>query len=108
MAGRLFLLNENSTLISRLTEAVIATNVSANQVLQSGTLLDEELPHIMQEMVQELYSPIGIMDEEVQTPFGVMEEEKTKHVGTPNLNAITRSTKTKMDKMMETCDQDQV
>ena len=59
-------------------------------------------------MVQELHSPIGIMDEEVQTPFGVMEEEKTKHVGTPNVNAITRSTKTKMDKMMETCDQDKV
>ena len=48
------------------------------------------------------------MDEEVQTPFGVMEEEKTKHVGTPNINAITRSTKTNMDKKMETCDQDQV
>ena len=51
----------------------------------------------MEEMVQELHSPIGTMDEEVQTPFGVMEEEKTKHVGTPNINAITRSNKTKID-----------
>ena len=48
------------------------------------------------------------MDEEVQTPFGVMVEEKTKHVRTRNIKAITRSTKTKMDHMMETCDQDQV
>ena len=102
VAGHLLLLNENSMLISGLTEAVIATNVSANQVLQSGTLLDEKLPNIMEEMVQELHSPIGIMDEEVQTPFGVMEEEKTKHVGTPDVNAITGSTMTKMDKMMET------
>ena len=108
VAGCHFLLNENSTLIFGLTEAVIATNVSANQVLQSGTLLDEELPHIMEETVQELHSPIKILDEKVQTPFGVMEEEKTKHVGTPNVNAKTRSTKTKMDKMMETGDQDQV
>ena len=108
MAGRLLLLNENSTLISGLTEAVIATNVSAKQDLPSGTLLDEELPPIMEETVQELHSPIGIVDEEVQTPLGVMVEEKTKHVITPNVNAITRSTKTKMDQMMETCDQDQV
>ena len=63
VAGRLLLLNENSTLISGLTEAVIATNVSVNQILQSGTLLDEELPNIMEETVQELHSPIGIMDE---------------------------------------------
>ena len=108
VAGCLSLLNKNSTLISGLTEAVIATNVSANQDLPSGTLLDEELHPIMEETVQELHSPIGIVDEEVQTPFGVMVEEKTKHVGTPNVNAITISTKTKMDQMMETCDQDQV
>ena len=30
----------------------------------------------MKETVQELHSPIGIMDEEVQPPFGVMAEEK--------------------------------
>ena len=76
VAGHLSLLNENSTLITGLTENVSATNVSANQVLQSGTLLDEELPNVMEETVQELHSPIGIMDEEVKTPFGVIEEEK--------------------------------
>ena len=108
MAGRLLLLNENSTLISGLTEAVTATNVLANQDLPSGTLLDEELPPIIKETVQELHSPIGIVDEEVQPPLGVMEEEKPKHDGTPNVNAITRSTKTTMDQMMETCDPDQV
>ena len=37
-----------------------------------------------------------------------MAEEKTKHVSTPNLNDITRSTKPKMDQMVETCDPDQV
>ena len=58
VAGRLFLLNENSTVISGLTEAATATNVSANQDLPSGTLLDEELPPIMEQMVQELHTPI--------------------------------------------------
>ena len=47
VAGSLLLLNENSTLISGLTEAVTATNVSANQDLPSGTLLDEQLPPII-------------------------------------------------------------
>ena len=74
-------------MISGLTEAVTATNVSANQDLPSGTLLDEQLPPIMEKMVQELHSPIGIVDEEVQPPLGVVEEEKTKHDGTPNVNA---------------------
>ena len=108
VAGRLLLLNENSMLISGLTEAVTATNVSANQDLPSGTLLDEQLPPIMEETVQELYSPIGIVDGEVQPPLGVVEEEKTKHDGTPNVSAIKRSTKTTMDQMTETCDPDQV
>ena len=108
VAGRLLLLNKNSTLISGLTEAVTATNVSANQDLPSGTLLDEELPPIMEEMVQELHSPIGIVDEEVQPPLGVVEEEKTKHDGTPNVNAILRNTKTTLDQMTETCEPDQV
>ena len=108
VAGRLLLLNENSTLISGLTEAVTATNVAANQDLPSGTLLDEEFPPIMEETVQELHSPIGIVDEEVQPPLGVVVEEKTEHVGTPNVNAITRSTKTTMDQMTETYDPDQV
>ena len=52
VAGRLLLLNKNSTLISGLTEAVTATIVSANQDLPSGTLLDEQLPPIMEETVQ--------------------------------------------------------
>ena len=108
VAGRLLLLNKNSTLISGLTEAVTATNVAANQDLPSGTLLDEEFPPIMEETVQELHSPIGIVDEEVQPPLGVVVEEKTEHVGTPNVNAITRSTKTTMDQMTETYDPDQV
>ena len=108
MAGHLLLLNENSTLISGLTETVTATNVSANQDLPSGTLLDEQLPHIMEETVQELHSPIGFVDEEVQPPLGVVEEEKMKHDGTPNVSAIKRSTKTTMDQMTETCDPDQV
>ena len=108
VAGRLLLLNENSTLISGITEAVIASNVSANQDLPTGTSSDEKLPLIIEEMVQELRSPIGIMDEEVQPPFGVMVEEKTKHDSTPNLNDKTISTKPKMDQMVETCDPDQV
>ena len=69
VAGCLLLLNENSMLISGITEAVIASNVSANQDLPTGTLADEEPPPIMEETVQELHSPIGIMDEEVQPPL---------------------------------------
>ena len=108
VAGHLLLLNENSTLISGLTETVTATNVSANQDLPSGTLLDEQLAPVLEETVQELHSPIGIVDEEVQLPLGVVEEEKMKHDGTPNVNAIKRSTKTTMDQMTETCDPDKV
>ena len=48
------------------------------------------------------------MDEEVQPPFGVMVEEKTKHDGIQNLNDKTRSTKPKIDLMVETCEPDQV
>ena len=108
VAGCLLLLNENSTLISGLTETVAATNVSGNQDLPSGTLLDEQLAPIMEEMVQELHSPIGIVDEEVQPPLGVVEEEKTKHDGTPSVNAIKRITKTTLGQTMETCDSDKV
>ena len=44
VAGRLLLLNENSTLISGLTETLTATNVPENQDLPaSRTLLDEQL-----------------------------------------------------------------
>ena len=63
MAGCLLLLNENSTLIFGLTEAVTATNISEKQDLPSGTLLDEQLAPIMEETVQELHSPIGIVNE---------------------------------------------
>ena len=108
VSGCLLLLNENSTLISGLTEAVTATNVLANQDLPSGTSLDEQLPPIMEGTVQELHSPIGIVDEEVQPPLGVVEEEKMKHDGTPNVNAIKRSTNSTMAQMTETCDPDQV
>ena len=77
VAGRLLILNENSTLISGLTETVTATNVPENQDLPaSQTLLDEELAPIIEETVQELHSPIGIVDEVVQPPLGVVEEEK--------------------------------
>ena len=76
VAGRLLLLHENSTLISGITEAVVASNVSANQDYPTGALADDELPPTMEETVQELHSPIGIMDEEVLPPFGVVMEEK--------------------------------
>ena len=108
VAGRLLLLNENSTLISGLTETVTATNVSENQDLPSRTLLDEKLAPIMEETVQERHSPIGIVDEEIQPPLGVVEEEKTKHDGTPNVNAIKRFTKTTLEPTTETCDLDKV
>ena len=48
------------------------------------------------------------MDEDLLPPFGVVVEEKTKHVTTPNLNDITRTTKQKLDQMVETCYPDQV
>ena len=59
-------------------------------------------------MVQKHCFPIGIMDEEVQPTFGVMVEERGKHDSTPNLNDKTRSTKPKMDQMVETCNLDEV
>ena len=91
VAGHLLLLNENSTLISGLTETVTASNVLENQDLPaSQTLLDEELAPIIEEMVQELHSPIGIVDEVVQPPLGVVEEEKTKKDGTPSVNGVKR------------------
>ena len=48
------------------------------------------------------------MDELVQPPLGVVEEEKTKHDGTPSVNAVERITKTTLGQMMETCDSDKV
>ena len=105
----MLLLNENSTLISGLTETVTAPNVPENQDLPaSQTLLDEELAPIIEEMVQELHSPIGIVDEVVQASLGVVEEEKTKQDGTPIVNAVKRSSKTTLSQMKETCDSDKV
>ena len=109
VAGRLLLLNENSTLISGLTETVTAPKVPENQDLPaSQTLLDEELAPIIEEMVQELHSPIGIVDEVVQASLGVVEEEKTKQHGTPIVNAVKRMSKTTLSQMKETCDSDKV
>ena len=59
-------------------------------------------------MVQELHSPVGIVDEVVQPPLGVVEEEKTKQDGTPSVNAVKRITKTALGQMKETCDSDKV
>ena len=109
VAGRLLLLNENSTLISGLTETVTAPNVPENQDLPaSQTLLDEELAPIIEETVQELHSPIGIVDKVVQASLGVVEEEKTKQDGTPIVNAVKRSSKTTLSQMKETCYSDKV
>ena len=70
--------------------------------------MDEQLAPIIEETVQELYSPIGIVDEEVQPAMGVVEEEKTKHDGTPSLIAVKRITKTTLGQTTETCDSDTV
>ena len=109
VAGRLLLLNENSTSISGHTETVTATNVPENQDLPaSQTLLDEELAPIIEETVQELHSPIGIVDEVVQASLGVVEEEKTKQDSTPIVNAVKRISKTTLSQMKETCGSDKV
>ena len=101
VAGHLLLLNENSTLISGLTETVTASNVLENRDLPaSQTLLDEELAPIVEETVQEMHSPIGIVDEVVRPPLGVVEEEQSKKDGTPNVKATSQT--------KETCDSDKV
>ena len=95
MAGRLLLLNENSTLISGLTETVPVSNVLENRDLpESQTLLDEELAPIIEETIQEMHSPIGIVDEVVRPPLGVVEEEQSKKDGTPNVNGAKRISNT--------------
>ena len=109
VAGRLLLLNENSTLISGLTDTVTVSNVLENQDLPaSQALLDEELAPIIEETIQELHSPIGIVDEVVQPPLGVVEEEKTKKDGTPSVNGVKRISKTTQSQTKETCDSDKV
>ena len=70
--------------------------------------MDEQLTPIIKETVQELHSPIGNVNEEVQPPLGVVEEEKTKHDGTPSVNAIKRITMTTLGQTTETCDSDKV
>ena len=125
VAGCLLLLHENSTLISGIAEAVVASNVSGNQDYPTGALVDEELSPTMEEMFQEVHSPIGNMDEELLPPFGVVTEEVTppnevvdqkqpyqgvfpKHVATASLNDTTRTTTQELDQMVETCNPDQV
>ena len=109
VAGRLLLLNENSTLISGLTETVPASNVLENRDLpESQTLLDEELDPIIEETVQEMHSPIGIVDEVERPPLGVVEEEQSKKDGTPNVNGVKRISNTTMSQTKETCDSDKV
>ena len=109
VAGRLLLLNENSTLISGLMETVTASNVLENQDLPaSQTLLDEELAPIIEETVQEMHSPIGIVDEVVRPPLGVVEEEQSKKDGTPNVNGVKRISNTTLSQTKETCDSDKV
>ena len=76
--------------------------------LPNWSISGRRTPPTMEEMVQELRSPIGIMDEELLPPFGVVAEEKMQHVATPNLNDITRTTKQKLDPLVETCKADQV
>ena len=108
MAGRLLLLNENSTLICGLTEAVTATNVLANQDIPSGTLLDEQLVPSWKKQIKNCIPQLELWMKKYSHHWTVVEEEKTKHDGTPNVNAIKRSTKTTMDQMTETCDPDKV
>ena len=56
VAGRLLLLHENSTLISGITKAVAASNISENQDYPTSVIMGEELPPTIEETVQELHS----------------------------------------------------
>ena len=96
-------------MISGLTETVTASNVLENQDLPaSQTLLDEELAPIIEETVQEMHSPIGIVDEVVRPPLGVVEEEQSKKDGTPNVNGVKSISNTTLSQTKETCDSDKV
>ena len=78
VAGRLLLLNENSTLISGITEAVVASNVSGNQDFPTGALVEEELSPKVEEMVPEIHSPSGNIDvvtEQVKHPNEVVDKK---------------------------------
>ena len=125
VAGCLLLLHEKSTLISGITEAVAASNVPPNQDYPTSAFTGEELPPPIEETVQELHSPIGIMDEELLPSFAVVAEKAStpievvdkkqpyqgvfpEHVTTLNLNDTTITTMQKVDKMVERCNPDQV
>ena len=70
--------------------------------------MDEELAPIIAETVQELHSPIGIVDEVVQPPLGEVEEEKMKQDSTPSVNGVKRISKTTLSQTKETFDSDKV
>ena len=117
VAGRLLLLNENSTLISGITEAVVAPNVSGNQDFPTGALVEEELFPTMEETVPEIHSPSGnieVVTEQVKHQNEVVNEKKlykgvfTKHVSTASINDTTRTTRQELNQMVETSNQDQV
>ena len=117
VAGRLLLLNENSTLISGITEAVVAPHVSGNQNLQTGVLREEELFPTMEETVPEIHSPSGNIDvvtEQVKHRNEFVDEEKgykgifMKHVSTASINDTTRTTRQELNQIVDTCNQDQV
>ena len=111
------LLNENSTLISGITEAVVAPNVSGNQNLPTGVLGEEELLPTMEETVPGIHSPSGNIDvvtEQVKHRNEVVDKEKgykgifMKPVNTASINDTTRTTRQELNQMVETCNQDQV
>ena len=70
--------------------------------------MDEELAPIIEETIQEMHSPVGIVDEVVWPPLGVVEEEQSKKDGTPNGKWGKRISNTTMSQMKETCDSDKV
>ena len=109
--------HENSTLISGITEAVVAPHVSGNQNLQTGVLREEELFPTMEETVPEIHSPSGNIDvvtEQVKHRNEFVDEEKgykgifMKHVSTASINDTTRTTRQELNQIVDTCNQDQV
>ena len=113
-----------STLISGITEAVVPSNVSANQGYPTGAFVDEELPLPWKKRFKNFIPQLNI-DEELLPPFGVVAEEVTppnevvdkkqpyqvvfpKHVTTPNLNDMTGITRQTLDQIVETCNPDQL
>ena len=112
-AGHLLLLNESSTLISGITDAVTASHVPPTEHFPPIGVVAEKLPPPIGVVVEKLPSPIGVVAEKLPPPIGVV-AEKIPHpgVGTevvppPNLNHTT-NTMQQMDQMMERCNPDQV